>query len=569
MAAWQQAFQSRAERVIGTGRAVLALVGWLAIWLDPSQPAQRADVTYFLMTVYVLYALGAAAAAWREDAGKRIWGVLTHVVDLAFFSILMYLTEGPTSPFFVFFTFALLAATLRWQWRGTLWTAAAAMVVLLLLGGTAGPTLAGEDFELNRVIIRMVYLTVAAGLLSYVGLYQERVRRELWTLSTGPRALTQSPEQPISDVVAYVAQVFGADRVLMAWFEEEEPWLHLALREEGRFTRTREAPSTYDPLVAEPLAGTGFLCADAADRSGTVLCGRDGGVEPWTGAPVHPALRERFRIAQALALPLQGDSIEGRLFVLDKPGLTADDLLIGEVVAGQVATRMDLFALALKLRQAAVAEERVRVARDLHDGVLQALTGTALQLQTLQAALPRDLEAVRRRVAAMQEAIITEQRELRRFIQQLKPGVASPGGAPLVLADELAEVAARIKRQWDLDLASTVEPVDAGLPAPLSGEISRIVAEGVANARRHGRASRVEIRVRVGNGKVGISISDNGAGFPFQGRLAHGELAARGLGPVSLRERVAALGGELAVVSSPSGARLEIVLPVAELAHAH
>lgn len=566
---WQDAFQSRAERVIATGRVVLAAFGLFAIWLDPSQPAKHADVTYVLMATYVLYTLAVAQLAWKKDAADRIWGLTTHVIDLVLFAALMYLTDGPTSPFFVFFTFALLAATLRWQWRGTLWTAAAALAVLLVLGATAGRALAGEDFELNRLVIRAVYLAVAAGLLAYVGLYHERVRRELWALSAGPYAASTGADSPAPDVTAYAAKLFAAPRVLMAWFEEEEPWLHVAFRDHGRFAATREPPVTLDPMVAEPLATTAFFCAEARARNATVICQRGERIVTWRGAPLHPALAERFDVTAVLSLPLIGDSIEGRLFVLDKPVMTADDLLIGEVVAGQVASRMDLFVLGRKLQAAAVGEERVRVARDLHDGVLQALTGTALQLQAAQRMLPGDPEAARKRLMQMQEAIAAEQRELRAFIQLLKPGLSSPQMAPPALADQLSGIAHRLRRQWSLDLAWTIEPAQARISTPLSQEIARMVTEGAVNARRHGRATRVDIRVRVIDDRIEVLIVDDGTGFPFHGCLPHQELASRGIGPASLRDRVAALGGQLTLKSSAAGSRLEIMLPLREPAHAH
>jgi signal transduction histidine kinase len=566
MNSWQHAFQSRVDRVIATARVVLAVVGLLAIWLDPAQPAKHADETYMLMAAYVLYAFGVAWIAWREAASDRYSGLPTHVIDLALFSVLMYLTEGPTSPFFVFFTFAILAATLRWQWRGTLWTAAAALAVLLLLGVTAGRALAGEEFELNRLVIRAVYLAVAAALLAYVGLYQERVRRELWTLSTGPDALSRGSESPARDVTAYVARVFGAPRVLMIWFEEDEPWLHLAMRNGSAFESAREPPASLGPIVAEALSGSAFFCADAGADGAAVQVRRGGRLVTWSGAPLHPLVVRRFAVKAVLSLPLAGDGVDGRLLVLDKPAMSADDLLIGEVVAGQVATRMDLFLLGRRLQAAAVAEERVRLARDLHDGVLQDLTGVALQLQAVRHALPRDGEGLGGRLAELQETIAAEQRELREFIQLLKPGSPSP---PPALADQLARMAHRLRRQWGLDLAWAIEPAQARIAPALIQEIVRIVAEGAANARRHGRSTRVDVRVRVDDGRVEVVIADNGAGFPFTGRFAHGELAAGGIGPRSLRERVAALGGRLTVESSGAGARLEISLPLGEAAHAH
>lgn len=563
MIAWQHAFRSRVERIIGLGRVAFAVFAFLAIWLDPAQPAKHAGDTYLLLFLYVVYALIAALVSWRTDTPAANWGVVTHVTDLTVFSLLMYLTEGPTSPFFVFFTFALLAATLRWQWRGTLATGAAALVVLLALGGLAGKTLSGPAFELNRLIIRSIYLAVAAAMLTFLGAHQESIRRELWRLSTGPFGLLQGSEAPIREVVGYVGGVFGAPRVVMAWSEGEEPWLNLASWSAEGFEEWREPPGSYDPLVAERLAEVGFLCWDAGDQRATVMYGQGGDFWRCHGVPLHPGLRARFQIRSVLALRLASQSMEGRLFVLDKPGPTTDDLLIGEVVAGQVEARMDQHDLLRKLQEAAANDERVRVARDLHDGVLQSLTATALQLKALGGLVGKDPQAASRQLHEMQGALLDAQRDLRAFIQQLKPGLARVKTPDFELSGELRSLAEGLARRWTLEVACSVDPPDARVSGALAQEISWIIGEGAANAKKHGRSSAIEVKVEARNGRVAISIGDDGRGFPFRGYHDHAALARDNLGPRTLRERVAALGGGLAIDSSPAGARLEITLPLA------
>src|SRR5262245_39225844 len=134
--------QVRTERLIATGRVVLASSSLLAIWLDPSQPAKYAAVTYVLMAIYVAYALGLAAPVWgARPPGLRVQ-VATHVVDLVAFSLFIFLTEGPpTSPFFVYFIFSILCATLRWGWQATLWTSLFSVAVFLGMGILGGSVL--------------------------------------------------------------------------------------------------------------------------------------------------------------------------------------------------------------------------------------------------------------------------------------------------------------------------------------------------------------------------------------------------------------------------------------------
>ena len=104
------------------------------------------------------------------------------------------------------------------------------------------------------------------------------------------------------------------------------------------------------------------------------------GLQRWRGLPLHPNLHKQFTIDTVLAFNLSGDAFDGHLFILDKPGLIADDLALGDFIARQVIADLDLFHLLQRRQQMAITEERVRLVRDLHDGLLQSLAGIALQL---------------------------------------------------------------------------------------------------------------------------------------------------------------------------------------------
>ena len=97
---------ARAERLIATGRFVLALSSLTAVYLEPSTPAQYQRATYALLVVYTIYALAAAAVAWRSDVPSARWRLVSHALDLLLFTVFVYLTEGPASPFFLYFVFS-------------------------------------------------------------------------------------------------------------------------------------------------------------------------------------------------------------------------------------------------------------------------------------------------------------------------------------------------------------------------------------------------------------------------------------------------------------------------------
>lgn len=551
----------RAERLIATSRVVLAAFSLLAVWLDPYTPATHAQTTYSLLIAYVGYALLVMSVAWLAHVPLIRLGLVTHVLDLLIFSVLTYLTEGPTSPFFTYFTFAIVAATLRWQWRGTVWTAAGALVTFNGIGVFAAEVMNDPAFEENRFVIRSVYLAVIAGLLGYLGAYEERRRREMSELAAWPPHRVRGSELPQPEVLESAARILGARRVLLAWEEPDEPWLHLAIWCDGELRSWREAPETFEPVVAEPLAGLTFLAKDVTAAEPNVLHNASHIPRGWRAAPIHPELVRRFAMTSVLCLPLRGECLEGHLFALDKPRMTGDDLLLGEVVAHEVASSMDQSLLSRRLRQAAAADERMRLSRDLHDGVLQSLTGAALQLETVQRLWESEPQAARARLAAIQRLIVDEQRDLRFFVHasKLAPFGLTVGSAGLNTT--LRQLITRLEGLWSLRVELHLDRKDDRSFDMLAYDICFIVQEALVNAARHAAASEVRVAVGRENGTVHVAVTDNGRGFPFEGDYDHARLDALQLGPVMLKERVKSLGGTLAIHSTAAGASLDIRLP--------
>jgi signal transduction histidine kinase len=566
----QSFLPSHAERLIAAARLVLVASSLLAIWLDPHEPATYAGLTSRLLSGYFLYALVVAVLVWSLPSTPALLPSITHAFDLVSFSIFMYFT-GPMSPFFVYLVFALLCATLRWQGRGTLWTAVAAVVVVTGIGLYTAVVLHDPEFELDSFIIRSVYLAVAATLLSYLGLYVQRRRSELTELAEWPHVVPQEELTLVRDTLGRAAEVLHAPRVLLAWEEAEEPGLQLASWDTGKVHWTRVPPDTFQPLVAEPLAETSFLGLQLRSAAPMVFRQSSSGVTRWRGVALHPELQASFAIDAALALPLRGETFHGHLFFLDKQGQGMDDLVLGELVAREVEGRIDLFYLLWRLKQAAATEERIRLACDLHDGLLQSLTGMALQLQTLQRLLHEDPLRAQERLRDIQTLVASEQRGLRLFVREMKSLSLIPPEPEGGLAARLEQLVQRIQREWGLRVELSMGEANVQLPGDLAQQIYLIVREALINAARHAQASAVDVTLNAENEHVCILVADNGRGFPFRGFYDHAKLTEMKLGPVALKGRIASLGGSLAIDSTDAGARLDIRLPLARpgVRHGH
>jgi signal transduction histidine kinase len=246
-----------------------------------------------------------------------------------------------------------------------------------------------------------------------------------------------------------------------------------------------------------------------------------------------------------------------------KSGLFFHEDRILEGAGRQVMADVNQFFSKERLEQAAMQDERLRLARELHDGVLQSLTGAALQLEAMSRLIEVDPEEARSRIKDIEKLIAEEQRELRQWIRKLQPAAAPPSIATgSDLAAALEKLRQRAEWQWGVRVELGVDSRGT-VPRILGDEIYRIVQEAMTNAGRHARANMVRVIVRLGTGSgpVHITVADDGCGFTFRGRYDLAALTEKQIGPRSLRERVSALRGELILNSELSGTQIDISLP--------
>ena len=546
-----RALKGQGERLIVAGRLVLSVFSLLVILLDPSGPGKYANLAFALLAGYVVYATLLAFVVWRLPKLPVHLPIITHVFDLIVFSLLMYLSERPANPSFACFVFSMMAATLRWQWRGTLWTAVAVLVASTGLGVLAMQFRHDPAFEPDRFILRSIYyLTVIAILVGSLGIYQERRHSQISMLAAWPRDLPLEASALVRGVLKQACGILRARRILMAWDEKEEPWVHLALWSSGEFNWTREPPTRFQPLVAEPLSGSDFFCQDLRTPVPTVLLKSPASLQTWHGSPLHSDLQQRFSVESVLSLNLRGESLEGYLFVLDKRGLTSDDLLLGELVAREVSARLDLFSLIQRLKQMAAADARLRVSYNLHDGLLQSLAVATMKLDTVCRLLDEDPSKAKEPLLEIDRLLCDEQDGLRSFIRELKSlsGGVDEGEASLIV--RLKGLVKQVERHWGLHVNLTIAGLDSVVLKTLPQDIYYLVRETLLNAARHAGASSVGVELRVEDHEIRIIVADNGRGFSFRGHYDHSTLMERKLGP-----------GTLAIDSSEAGARLEITLP--------
>ena len=552
--------RARSERAIGLSRVLLASTASLALWLEQAPPTPHRQLVYALYSAYSVYsAILVLWSFWGDTTGS--WPFVTHAVDIVIFSTFQYLTQGPSSPFFVFFLFSVFCGGMRWGWRGTLSTGALVICAYVGITGVSEARSSGSEFELNTFVIRLAYLAVATGLLVHLGRYEARLRLEIERLARWPAPLADEHDAGIGRVLEYGAQLMQAGCVLVIWEEADEPKMHEARWVNGAVTVAKLPPS-HLRITTDPELDTATFLSTGTVREAHAIALADhaGRLVRREGMPLPTSILDRLEGSGLATAPIRTDLITGRVFFSDLGAPPTEVLPLTEVLAREIGSSLEQLYSARQREELAAREERIRVARDLHDGVLQALTGVRLELRALAKALRVSDDGLEQRLVSIERALAMEQRELRFFIAGLEPGNAPRPDALAGLAKRLDSVRERLALEWQTPVTVRLSPGVPAIPEPLQEAVPLMVHEAAVNALKHAQPSRVSVDVESTNGRLRIAVTDDGQGFPFKGVYSHDTLAAAHVAPRSLFDRVSALGGQLSIESSERGSRVEMVL---------
>jgi PAS domain S-box-containing protein len=208
-----------------------------------------------------------------------------------------------------------------------------------------------------------------------------------------------------------------------------------------------------------------------------------------------------------------------------------------------------------------VAELRLRTAMELHDGILQTLTGASLQIAVARRLLRRDPAAAEEVLAALADTVSAEQQEMRLYVDEVKGQSPPSKDGAQGLPERIAMMLDRVRAIWGTTAALEVD-LNEAVSAEVGRRVLRIIQEATVNAARHGAAKAVSIRVALEGPEVAIHITDDGHGFPFLGEYDTDALRKERLGPLSLKHRVEDGEGRIFVRSTRQGSTVSVWLPV-------
>jgi signal transduction histidine kinase len=536
-------------RLIASGRLLLAEYLLFCASGSPGQAGFRLEWDDLIALGYLALSVLVMTVVWRSWWMDFIAFPAVFAIDILVFLVLPWSLHPQWASFSIaavaIAAFILLCSSVRWNWRTT---------VIFAIGlNLAGVGLSyGKDIGFNAAALTLSSPNVTEDLsrlllLALVSLFIVWAGLRL----TDPRLGKFAPQrsaagQPfLSEVLRAALGTCSAVSGAIVWTDREAGGSTVArVGSQGTMTTGEIDPGATPEGTIEAWP----LLFDLP-RNRAISIAEDGEFAAHRKAGFNSGLLQRLRFTSGISVPLDGVTGSGRLILSGLPLMSWDHLRLAQALASEVAYALDRDAFELAAREAALSRLRETVARDLHDSVAQSLAGARFWLRALRSRTVKDKE-LSDEIAQVEVAFEEENLHIRELIQQLRRSDQVPGKRSLT--DDLGALLETLAKHWRIqaDINGLADPLS--VPYKLSFEVQQIVREAVANAVRHGQASKVNITLERDSKGLQLAIADNGSGFD----AAHDAAT-----PVSISERVTSLGGTIKVSSSCAGARLDLQFP--------
>ena len=606
------------DRRIAAMRLVLSTCALAIIIIDPTQPDRLIDLTYEALALYTFYSLFVLVLATRGTSLLATTGIAEHWVDVAWYALLISLSSGTSSIFYFGFFFAILVASFQHGLTAGLRVTLASALLFAVISMAIAPRFAQQD--LNRFLLRPIYLIVIGYMMAYWGgleiAHKNRLTllKELAMLSN----VRSGVDRILNSMVEKTRQHFGADTALLIISDGTADTVTMYVAGEPFYSpETGNIKSTAadktnmvlrrsrgeDPNESRLSIGVQkLLLSLPSDRAvlynGTLSRSRKLSAPTWmhpwrprSGTPLYYPFDMEPRGAQRLAggeelsrmvasalgsrsfisMPVSYGSFNGRLtgrLYLASRLHTFDEAqvqFLAQAVA-QVVPTIENILLVDRLASDAAEEERQRIARDIHDTVVQPYIGLQMWIsavhQKLRAGLAtpaltqssrligshrgalaydeNDLQDLVSEVmidlGRLRDRADEEIDDLRGFVRELTGDSARVGS----LLPAIRRFAAKFSGATGIEV-SVDAPDDMHIHDRLAAEAFQMVAEGLSNIRRHTHAAQARVSIARSENDLILSIENDDVSNP------------QDFVPRSIAARATALGGFVRVQQTDEG----------------
>jgi signal transduction histidine kinase len=524
-------------RMISPIRLVLAAAALLIIYIDPSQPDRLVRLTYSLLIGYTVYSaillLGSIVTPRFLPMGMLHW------LDMTWYVALISVSSGTSSIFFIFFFFPILVASFRWGFASGL----RVTVLSAILFVTVGYFTASEaHFELNRFLLRSVTLLFLGYMIAHWGGSEIESKRRL---------------QLLKDVTNLANPRFGIDRTislglerLRSFYDAQACILVYRFKAEIGYQLTRvdrgkaesalpnHVPDGLAKLLLAPEPNTAVM---RATQSSAPLLYEIDSSRTWRDKTQNlSSVLNSLGAKHFTSVPVsyRGNFI-ARLYVVDstRRRIGQSDVEFMLHLIEHLSPLLDNIGLLDRLASEAAEQERRKLARDIHDSVIQPYVGLQLGLAAVRQKLLVSDSSALKDVNELCEVTNDEVRGLRNYLDELKAADARQG----VLFPAVRRFAGKYLAATGIHVEITGDE-KIQLNDRLAAEAFQMIAEALSNVRRHTSAHEAEVKITSDQRNLILNISNE---------ITDG-IDATLFRPKSISERAAALGGHTEVYGDNS-----------------
>ena len=536
------------SHLIAATRLILAVSAVLI--LDTSMP-QFSDATRLVLLLYIAYSAALYVLTARRIRHNHAIPIWSHWADIVWYTLLLALSGGSHSIFFFGFFFAILIASFEWGFTSGILTTVVSSFLFITVGLASRDE--GSTFELHRFLVRLMYLFVLGYLMAHWGglkvTLNRRLRllRDIATLTTARMGIDALIDSTIDRLRAfYDVDIY---LIILADSSSTDYRLHRVKRHNAA------APTDTEPIPTEMVQVLLALPAEQAVVSSEALLGwrrLDHIYDVTKHATVTNPDDERSALATLLdakslvTVPLRHHSqTVGRLYLTSHRRRAFDtfDVEFLIQVADYLMPVVDSIRLVDRLAMEAAEEERKRIARDIHDSIIQPYIGLQMGLAGVRQKLAADdkdgssdsnnlLEVIRDAAADTDRLIeMTGDgiSDLRLYVRGLREAGETEGG----LTSSVRRFASKFSQATDIVVQVRADS-DIKVDDRLASEMFQIIVEGLSNIRRHTQSTRAFIDMECSDSRLIVRIENDGTRgttpTPFQ--------------PQSIAERAVSLGGQ-------------------------
>ncbi|MCE5199103.1 MAG: GAF domain-containing sensor histidine kinase [Armatimonadota bacterium] len=528
------------ERQQSVVRVLLAITTSLLLWkFYVDQPVDirliSLDRLVLIVVLFCAYSLGVwALLKWKPEYLKPIT-IAGSVIEILLIGYLIHQTTGTDTPFYLWYIFYVVSISTRFGARYSILGLSACIVsfigiVCMASGNYAVNVPAVLGLTSFLLVLAYMFGQISERQISYQASLSvvNEFRAELAGLATS--------SEIINHLLYRVKELLNAEQ---AWFlpaqrgsdGSEAPGLRSAGADPVLLSAFREGGGAWNVetiLREQRTVVSGRLAGDASLPGGTAA---------------------KLNLKDLAAAPMMVRSIPvGVVYAAnrkDRPLASADAQIL-ELMATQSAPVVENALLWERLREAAASEERLRIARDLHDNFLQTLAAIKLHLERCKILVQKDPERALDGIDRIHQIATRGLAEVRAYLSELRLMGPEPSRFKQAVERCSADAATKGGFQTHLDL----HPPDEAMPPNVALAAFQIVRELLNNAAAHSQAEHVQVRVYTQDSRLYLEVEDDGKGFDVT--RVRAEKASEGhLGLVGVEERARQCHGSLTITSEP------------------